>query len=134
MEIKKKHYPQSKIITRVSGVKVNEDQTMDVMKNLWGELVDQIAFVAYNPWENVYNSPMSGVQTPCSDLWRRMFVWFDGKVNPCDTDYKSVLLVGNKEANSISQIWKNDLYQKLRTEHLENKRHKINPCQKCVVI
>ena len=24
------------------------------MENLWGELVDQVAFVDYNPWENCY--------------------------------------------------------------------------------
>ena len=49
------------------------------MVKYWGDLVDQIAFVDYMPWENVYKSKYSEVQTPCSDLWRRMFVWWDGQ-------------------------------------------------------
>jgi radical SAM protein with 4Fe4S-binding SPASM domain len=133
-DIKHKHYSQSKVITRVSGVKFTDDQDMDSMAGLWGDLVDQVAFVAYNPWENVYEAPLNEVQTPCSDLWRRMFVWFDGKVNPCDTDYKSVLAVGNIQEKSISQLWRAPAYEQLRKNHLDKLRSKASPCQRCVVI
>ena len=34
-----------------------------------------------------------------------MFVWQDGKVNPCDYDYKSELSKWNVKNNSISEIW-----------------------------
>ena len=63
------------------------------MQNFWGNLVDQVAFVNYIPWENVYDSKEINVTSPCSDLWRRMFIWWDGKVNPCDVDYKSKLSI-----------------------------------------
>ena len=132
--IKKKHYPKSKIISRVSGVKFKDEQGMESMVDLWGELVDQVAFVTYNPWENVYESPVNSVMTPCSDLWRRMFVWYDGKVNPCDTDYKSTLSVGNIKEKSVSQLWRCASYEALRTNHLEKQRSKLNPCQRCVVV
>ena len=48
--IKEKKYTDNKIITRVSGVKVNQEQSIDSMTKLWGGLVDQVAFVDYNPW------------------------------------------------------------------------------------
>ncbi len=133
-EIKNKHYSNSKIITRVSGVKVNKKQDLDKMEKYWGNLVDQVAFVDYVPWENVYESKLSKVSTPCSDLWRRMFVWWDGKVNPCDVDYKSELSSGNILNNNISYLWKSENYNKLRKKHLENLRNKIAPCNRCVVI
>lgn len=133
-EIKKKHYPQSKIITRVSGVKFKDEQNMDSMLGVWEELVDQIAFVLYNPWENVYESPLSKVTAPCSDLWRRMFVWFDGKVNPCDTDYKSTLSVGNLKGQRISDLWRSSGYEQLREKHVQNQRASVNPCERCVVV
>ena len=41
---------------------------------IYGEIINQVAFVDYNPWENVYNSNESQISKPCSDLWRRMFV------------------------------------------------------------
>ena len=52
--IQNKHYPKNKIITRVSGVKFSKEQNFDNMLKFWGELVDQVAFVDYNPWENSY--------------------------------------------------------------------------------
>jgi len=133
-DIKVKKYPDSKIITRVSGVKVNTKQNLDEMEKFWGSLVDQVAFVDYVPWENVYISKLSKVKTPCSDLWRRMFVWWDGKVNPCDVDYKSELSVGNIFDNNISELWKSKEYNSLRKKHLSKLRSKISPCNKCVLV
>lgn len=132
--IKEKQYPNIKILTRVSGVYVDENQSIDKMNEVWGDLVDQISFVKYNPWENVYLTEPNNIESPCSDLWRRMFVWFDGKVNPCDTDYKSYLSVDSIFDNSISDCWNSNNYNKLRSEHLNNLRKKIYPCNRCVTI
>ena len=133
-EIRTKKYSKSKIITRVSGVKVNNQQNLNAMEKYWGDLVDQVAFVDYMPWENVYESKYSGVQTPCSDLWRRMFVWWDGKVNPCDVDYKSKLSVGNIKNNSIPELWKSDNYNKLRQRHESKLRNNTSPCNRCILV
>lgn len=132
--IRDKHYPDSKIITRVSGVKFSEAQTMSSMGDVWGSIVDQICFVDYNPWENVYESAVNNMLAPCSDLWRRMFVWFDGNVNPCDVDFKSTLCVGSVKQESISMLWRNDVYENLRKAHLHKGRGTINPCRRCTVI
>ncbi len=132
-KIREKEYSNTPIITRVSGVLVSEDQNLDKMKSLWGEIVDQISFVKYNPWENVYESPLSKVVEPCSDLWRRMFVWFDGKVNPCDTDYKSELALGNLYKGSLRSHWKGKNYNMLRKNHQVG-RSSVTPCNRCVVI
>ena len=129
-----KHYSKNTIISRVSGVKFNDQQDIDSMQSLWGNLVDQVAFVKYNPWENSYNNPANNIQTPCSDLWRRMFVWWDGKINPCDVDYKSLLSVGNYPNKTLEQLWKSESYNTLRKKHLEKKRSLIKPCSSCVVI
>ena len=132
-EIRIKKNPKSKIITRVSGVKINNQQNFDDMEKYWGDLVDQVAFVDYMPWENVYVSKVSGVQAPCSDLWRRMFVWWDGKVNPCDYDYKSILSKWNAGNKNISDIWNSDYYNFLRDIHLKSKRAEIEPCKRCIM-
>lgn len=132
--IKEKHYSRSKIITRVSGVKYSDDQNMESMMRRWGSLVDQIAFVAYNPWENVYQSPLSNIEQSCSDLWRRMFVWYDGKVNPCDTDYRSTLCLGNIKERTVSEIWRSQAYDHLRQSHLKAERGKCSPCNRCTVV
>ena len=131
--IRNKHYKKKKIITRVSGVKYNDQQNFFEMEKLWKNLVNQVVFVNYNPWENIYIKEANNIVNPCSDLWRRMFIWWDGKVNPCDTDYKSKLSVGKFNLN-ISEIWKGEKYQKIRDMHINHKRKSINPCNSCNVI
>jgi radical SAM protein with 4Fe4S-binding SPASM domain len=133
-KIKETQYSNSGIILRVSGVKFSESQNIESMEKLWGNLVDQVAFVAYNPWENTYNQAPSGVTKPCSDLWRRMFVWWDGKINPCDVDYKSTLSVGDLSSAELSGLWTSDKYARLRTDHLGQARGKLEPCRRCTVI
>jgi MoaA/NifB/PqqE/SkfB family radical SAM enzyme len=132
--IKEKHYPKSKIITRVSGVKISEEQKIDDMLSLWKDLVDQVAFVEYNPWENSYDKEPNEITEPCSDLWRRMFVWWDGLINPCDVDYKSVLSPTNILKSDLKNAWTSEKYQKLRDLHLNENRKKLTPCNACHVI
>ena len=132
--IRLKHYPKQKIISRVSGVKFSKEQNFESMKSLWSQLVDQVAFVEYNPWENTYLRPPNNVVEPCSDLWRRMFIWWDGKANPCDTDYKSYLSIGEYSKLNISDLWKSDKYNKLRESHLNRNRKSFNPCKSCTLI
>ena len=133
-KIKETKYPNNPIISRVSGVKFDDEQNFDSMEKMWGSLVDQVAFVNYNPWENSYNKPPNDIIKPCSDLWRRMFVWWDGKINPCDVDYKSRLSVGHFSRNSIQELWNSEEYKLLREKHLNKKRQKISPCSSCIVI
>ena len=85
-------------------------------------------------YENVYESGYSKIQTPCSDLWRRMFVWWDGKVNPCDTDYKSELSVGDIKNTNISKLWQSNEYNNLRKQHESKLRKNLSPCNKCVLV
>lgn len=133
-EIKEKYYPHSKLITRVSGVRFSSDQNMEEMEQFWHSYVDQVAFVEYNPWENVYDAGLKGIDTPCSDLWRRLFVWWDGKVAPCDVDYLTTLFDETIHTSSVSEIWNGRSYQELRASHLSGQRQKKEPCARCVVV
>jgi radical SAM protein with 4Fe4S-binding SPASM domain len=133
-DIRAKHYPKSRLITRVSGVKVPGTPDLTEMETFWGNLVDQVAFVTYNPWENAYEQPVNEVAIPCSDLWRRMFVWWDGRVNPCDVDYKSTLSMGRLSDSTLTGLWRSEAYMQLRENHLKNKRSAASPCNRCVVV
>ena len=87
-----------------------KNKAFESMMSLWGDLVDQVAFVDYNPWENSYEKE-SQMDYPEQDLWRRMFVWWDGKINPCDVDYKSKLSVGNISDGTIKSLWNSNFYK-----------------------
>lgn len=133
-KIRAKHYPKSKIITKISGVKINKNQSVSGLMSGWGEIVDEVALVHYTPWESSYENQINDIETPCSELWRRMFLWWDGKVNPCDYDYKSVLSSLEKKIfphHSLKQIWSSDFYNELRIKHLNKNRNIIDPCKRC---
>jgi radical SAM protein with 4Fe4S-binding SPASM domain len=133
-DIRFKHYPKSRIITRISGVKFPGVDPLDEMEKFWGNLVDQVAFVNYNPWESIYDRPVNDIEAPCSDLWRRMFIWWDGKINPCDSDFKSRLSIGNASTQNIDELWGSEKYSELRKQHLRKFRSECSPCKRCTVV
>ena len=131
-KIKESEYPNTKLTTRISGVKVNKNQNLNDMVNRWKSYADIVAFTNYTPWESSYTNPQNDIIQPCTELWRRMFVWWDGKVNPCDYDYKSLLSKWNAKQGSITKIWNSDYYNILRKKHLNKERRDLEPCKKCI--
>ena len=104
------------------------------MKNQWKDFADIVAFTNYTPWESSYENKINDITTACSELFQRIFVWWDGKVNPCDVDYKSELSSGDIKNNSISELWKSDNYNNLRKKHMSKLRNTVSPCNRCVVV
>ena len=131
-KIREKHYSKSNHIIKVSGVKVLKDQNMDKMANFWKNYADVIAFVSYTPWESSYDNPVNNLEHPCDELWTRMFVWADGKANPCDYDYKSYLSKWNLNDSSLVSVWLSEFYQELRKAHINKNRKKFEPCKRCL--
>ena len=127
----KKNYPNSKTIIRVSGVKINQKQDIQKMKKIYGKFTDSVAFVNYLPWESSYENEKNEIKEACSDLWKRMFVWYDGKMNPCDYDYKSILSKSNYNEINIKNYWNSDHYNSIRNKHFNSERDKIIPCNTC---
>ncbi len=125
-------YSDSKCATRVSGVKINEKQNIKKFTDYWKNYVDHVVMVEMSERWDSYNNPTENAGThPCNFLWGEMYVWYDGKCNPCDVDYKSELQVGNIKENSIKEIWNNEQYRKLRNMHLSGKRNECFPCDRC---
>ncbi len=130
-KIKKSDFPNTNTITKISGVKIKEDQNINEMKSKVGEYVDIVQLVDYTPWENSYNNPIGYMNEPCHQLWHRMFIWHDGKANPCDYDYKSELSKWNVQNNTISEIWNSEEYNHYRYMHINNMRKNLYPCDRC---
>ena len=84
-------------------------------------------------WDT-YSNPTSIMgKNPCSYLWERMYVWYDGTCNPCDVDYKSELSVGSIKEKSICEIWHGQKFTELRNMHSNDKRNMVFPCDRCPV-
>jgi MoaA/NifB/PqqE/SkfB family radical SAM enzyme len=133
-EIRIKHYPSNPLVVKISGVKLGNYQNIDTLKTNWIGFVDEVAYVQYNPWEVAYEQPLTNISEPCTELYQRMFVWWDGRFNPCDFDYRSEL---TKDTSpffpmiKISEFWNSPFYNKLRADHESKNRKNRFPCNRC---
>tara|TARA_Y200000002_G_scaffold127680_1_gene105210 strand:+ start:3121 stop:4266 length:1146 start_codon:yes stop_codon:yes gene_type:complete len=128
----RKEYPDSITEIRISGV--NYEGTTDEKKfhDFWIKRSDHVSIG--NPlerWDTYNNSVHDDINDPCENLWDRMYIWFDGKANPCDADYKSYLSYGSFKENSIKEIWNSKKITEIRHAHKTNERKNIDPCNKC---
>lgn len=132
-KVRRNNFPSSPTVTRIAGVKVKEEQDIEQMSSFWENLVDEVSIKEASPRWDSYNNEKNKITEPCMNLWTRSYIWYDGKVNPCDFDYKSNLEVGNIKDDSIKNIWNNQKYNKLRENHLNKLRCKHNPCDRCPI-
>ncbi|MCX2829466.1 radical SAM protein [Bacillus pseudomycoides] len=131
-KIRQEEYPEVSLRTRTSMVVVDEDQDIEYAKEFWSGLVDEFAYRKVIDRLNIYEGIDISTERPCSLLWERLYIWFDGTTSICDEDYKSILAPGKFEGNtSISEIWKGKRYQQLRQMHIKQEKCRLHPCDKC---
>jgi radical SAM protein with 4Fe4S-binding SPASM domain len=51
---------------------------------------------------------------PCTDIYRAIFVYWNGDVVPCCYDLEGENVVGNTRDNTLEEIWASDGYTDLR--------------------
>ena len=69
----------------------------------------------------------------CDLLWERLYLWYDGTLNPCDIDHLSTLALGNINCGtSISEIWKGNEMETLRKKHLYSRDGMAEVCSRCI--
>ena len=133
IDIRDSEFLAHRTTVRVSGVKVDGKQDKNKYNKFWSQLVDHVALGDLQERWDTYNNdvlPEEKLMT-CGDLFERMYVWWDGTVNPCDVDYKSTLSVGNIKFNSIKEIWNGPAYSNLRKKHLNGSRSDYKVCAQC---
>ena len=68
---------------------------------------------------------------PCSYLWQRMVINYDGKVTMCCRDYNCEHVMGDINTDSIEEVWNGDKYLNYRTLHESLARQNIRACANC---
>ena len=132
--IRKNDYPDSKLEIRISGVYFHEEQNPQEFNKFWKDKVDTVSFVkVQNRWDTYNNERNLKKNNPCDFLWEKLYIWWDGKTNPCDEDYKSLLSPGSIENKTIKELWNSKKLNELRQMHIENKRIEKMPCDRCNV-
>ena len=133
-KIRNDFYPKSITEIRISGVDNDKNLNQKLFHDFWIKRSDHVSSsYPMERWNTYENKVHPEINDACQYLWDRMYIWFDGKTNPCDADYKSYLSYGDVNNNSIKSIWNNAALKNIRTSHMNNERNKIDPCNKCGV-
>lgn len=69
----------------------------------------------------------------CAQIFKGIQVQADGEVVPCCVDWKRVNILGNISKDSLFKIWSCEKLEKLRKEHLNGNKNKMEPCKDCTM-
>lgn len=132
-KIREKHYPKSKTKIRISGIDYYKNLDKKKFYTFWKKYSDDVSVApAIERWDTYKNDPKNdNITTPCSYIWDRMYIWWDGICNPCDSDYKSYLQFGDAKKNTIKEIWNSNRHKELIKIHTDGNRKKKTPCDRC---
>jgi hypothetical protein len=130
--VREDEFPHVSLRTRISMVVVDDKQDCEAARRLWAPLVDEFAIGRAIDRVGIYQSPCVAEARSCSLLWERLYVWWDGTVNPCDEDYLSHLSPGKLDEHSgIQAVWLGHGMQRLRERHLRGEKNCLHPCDRC---
>ncbi|MDR1083384.1 MAG: radical SAM protein [Deltaproteobacteria bacterium] len=70
----------------------------------------------------------------CPDLFRRLFVYWDGVVGPCCGDWERNIDLGRVEGEiKVAEMWQSQKYRALREFHKNGQYKRIPACAHCSV-
>lgn len=94
--------------------------------NTWANQFEELKTETY------YGSPNSQNQRmPCSDLWYKMSIHWNGEVSICCYDWDFKTTFGNLNMESVKAIWNSDLITQYRNFHKNSLFSKIPLCTNC---
>jgi radical SAM protein with 4Fe4S-binding SPASM domain len=97
---------------------------------------DQVSVNEYNTWASAVEDRSIGQKqtpenSPCKQLWKMCFIYWNGDVAPCCVDYNGDLVLGNVKDSSIVEIWRGKDLKRMRRFHLCGQRNKYSLCARC---
>ena len=122
---------------RMQFTKMQENEhEIDLFFKKWDALVDKIIITPSFPLQldSETKSKMNFYvkeRKPCSQLWRRLSVSWDGDIAMCCIDWKPDIVLGNIKTDTIYSVWHGDKLENIRYLHRLGSLDNINVCKSC---
>ncbi|MEK7590510.1 MAG: radical SAM protein [Patescibacteria group bacterium] len=133
--IRNDEFPDSPVRTRIHMVMFHDKQDVKQAQDFWAPLVDEFSARNANCEQagNVYQDGPKNVCPGkiCRAPFTRFYVWADGTVNPCESDYLSHLQIGSAYSESLRDLWNGPRMMKLRIAHMNGNKNNYYPCNGC---
>jgi radical SAM protein with 4Fe4S-binding SPASM domain len=125
----------------VSLVLVELDENRKEIKKFyskWKKVVDSINIINQRNWAGNLDKDSkksfhfkAQKRWPCSFIWQKLIVDWNGDVLLCCDDWNHREVLGNLKNQKIEDIWFGDRLKQIRTYHLNGEFDKIPLCQGC---
>ena len=107
-----------------------------LFRRKWGGLADEIYISFLHNWGGAINKKEpkwrgGHKRYPCSWVFRRMYICWDGRVSFCCLDSEAKTILGDIKRMSIKEIWHSQELRAIRQAHLDGDFSKISLCDKC---
>jgi len=82
-------------------------------------------------WKGHIPENQEWVYHPCVLPWSTMHISAMGIVALCPQDYDAKMNLGDINASSMAEVWRNAKWQAIRRQHASGRRNEISFCQGC---
>ena len=93
----------------------------------WKKIVDSVDIGI----TNLHNENRIPQYKPCSEVWHKLTVKWDGSVSACCGDYDDTLLVGDLTTSTLKEIWKGEELKAVRTLLTSGRFRNLTLCKNC---
>jgi Radical SAM superfamily. len=119
---------------------INKSEQEEFNK-MWSGKNCRLTYSWLNTWANqfcelknetYYDSPNSLIQRlPCSELWYKMCIHWNGNVSICCYDWNFKAIFGNLNESDVKVVWNSELINQYRNFHKNNQFEKVPLCTDC---
>jgi len=86
--------------------------------------------IVYNPLKDYSLQEPIKENFICQFPWERLFVAFNGDVQPC-SNTKDPFIIGNARETTLQEIWHSSRLNEIRKIHSAGDRMNLSPCNRC---
>ncbi len=99
-------------------------------KEYWEKIVDSVVVGKTQPLDHSKEEYV--YYKPCTEVFNKLTVKWDGRVSACCGDYNNELVVGSLGQNSLQDIWNNNkTLEAIRTLLTNNNFRTLSLCKNC---
>lgn len=136
IQIRNSKYPNIPIRIRAVELEENVNERREWL-DFWNDRLMDIDVAQFMPYVANQKGMTSGLQItyPCISVFSTMVIRYGGGVDLCCVDYsygERDWDLGNILDSSIVEIWRGEIFQKIRRMHLNGNRDMIPLCKGCI--
>ncbi len=119
---------KDKPFIHVSSTMTNESRDeIGAFVSYWNSIVDSVGFGK----TNLHEKKEYTNYRPCSEVYQKLTVKWDGQISACCADYDNTLVIGNMKDFTLKEMWSGEQLKAIRILLANNRFRNLTLCKDC---